>query len=65
MKHLNLVKENYFKHMLEAWLIVGTLLFSALVCFIHSIFPFMFKLTASNRLRWILDRTNHRQGQDE
>jgi hypothetical protein len=63
MKHLVLVKENYFKHMVEAWLIVATLLFAAIVCFIHSILPFMFQLTASNRLRWILDRTNTRQGQ--
>jgi hypothetical protein len=65
MKHLNLVKENYFKHMLEAWLVVITLLFSATVCFIHSIFPFAFQVTASNRLRWILNRTNHRQGHNE
>jgi hypothetical protein len=48
--------------MLEAWLVVITLLFSALVCFIHSVLPFAFELTASNRLRWILDRTNERQG---
>ena len=65
MNHLRLVKENYFKHMIEAWLIVATLLFSALVCFIHSIFPFVFQLTASTRLRWILDRTNNRQGKNE
>lgn len=64
MKHLKLVHENYFKHMLEAWLIVITLLFSAAVCFVHSIFPFAFQLTASNKLRWILDRTNKRQSND-
>jgi hypothetical protein len=65
MKHLKLVRENYFKHMIEAWLIVATLLFSAIVCFVHSIFPFAFQLTASNRLQWILHRTHHRQGKDE
>jgi hypothetical protein len=65
MKHLKLVHENYFRHMIEAWLIVATLLFSAIVCFIHSIFPFAFQVTASNRLRWILSRTHHRQGKDE
>jgi hypothetical protein len=65
MKHLKLVHENYFKHMLEAWFIVATLLFSAVVCFIHSILPFAFQTTASNRLRWILNRTHHRQGKDE
>ncbi|CAB5218133.1 hypothetical protein UFOVP204_15 [uncultured Caudovirales phage] len=65
MKHLNLVHENYFKHMAEAWLIVLTLLFSAVVCFIHSIFPFAFKTTASTRLKWILNRTNQRQGNND
>jgi ABC-type Na+ efflux pump permease subunit len=65
MKHLKMVNENYFKHMFEAWFIVITLLFSALVCFIHSIFPFLFQTTASNQLRKILNRTNTRQGRDE
>jgi hypothetical protein len=65
MKHLKLVHENYFKHMIEAWLIVATLLLSAVVCFIHSIFPFAFQVTASTRLRWILERTNNRQGNNE
>jgi hypothetical protein len=61
MKHLRLVNENYFKHMFEAWIIVLTLLFSAFVCFIHSIFPFLFQTTASSKLKWILSRTNNRQ----
>jgi hypothetical protein len=65
MKHLNLVHENYFKHLVEAWLIVITLLFSAVVCFIHSIFPFAFQTTASTCLKWILARTTNRQGGDE
>lgn len=64
MKHLKLVNENYFKHMFEAWLIVATLIFSAVVCFIHSIFPFLFQTTASNKLKWILNRTNKRQDND-
>jgi hypothetical protein len=65
MKHLKLVDENYFKHLVEAWLIVATLLFAAVVCFIHSVIPFAFQTTASDRLRWILNRTNERQGRDE
>jgi hypothetical protein len=64
MKHLKLVNENYFKHMLEAWLIVATLIFSALVCFVHSVFPFLFQTTASKKLKWILSRTNERQNND-
>jgi hypothetical protein len=64
MKHLKLVNENYFKHMFEAWLIVATLIFSAIVCFIHSIFPFLFQTTASTKLKWILGRTNKRQDND-
>jgi hypothetical protein len=65
MKHLKLVHENYFRHMIEAWFIVATLLFSAIVCFIHSIFPFAFQTTASTRLKWILTRTNQRQGNND
>lgn len=65
MKHLKLVHENYFKHMLEAWLIIAILLFSAFVCFIHSIFPFAFQTTASTLLKWILNRTNQRQGNND
>ena len=62
MKHLKLVNETYFRHMIEAWFIVLVLLFSTIVCFIHSIFPFVFQTTASTRLKWILNRTNERQG---
>jgi hypothetical protein len=62
MKHLRLVNENYFKHMFEAWLIVLTLLFSAFVCFIHSIFPFLFQTTASTMIKSIISRTDIRQG---
>lgn len=62
MKHLSLVKESYLKHLLEAWLIVGTLLFSAFVCLIHSFIPVLFQSTASNKLKWILNRTNSRRG---
>lgn len=62
MKHLKLVNETYFRHMIEAWFIVLVLLFSTIVCFIHSIFPFAFQTTASTRLKWILNRTNERQG---
>jgi len=62
MKHLKLVHENYFRHMIEAWLIVITFIVAALICFIHSIFPFLFQTTASTMVKNILARTNKRQG---
>ena len=65
MKHLKLVHENYFKHMFEAWLIVITLITAGLICFIHSIFPFLFQATASTMLKNIIDRTNKRQDINE
>ena len=61
MKHLKLVHENYFKHMLEAWIIVITFIFAGLICFIHSIFPFLFQTTASTMVKNIIKRTNKRQ----
>jgi hypothetical protein len=65
MKHLKLVHENYFKHMFEAWLIVITLITAGLICFIHSIFPFLFQTTASTMVKNIIDRTNKRQDINE
>ena len=65
MKHLNLVKENYFRHMLEAWLISATLIGASLICFLHSIFPFMFQSTASNMLKTIINRTDKRKNSHE
>lgn len=65
MKHLNSVNEGYLKHMIEAWLIVGTLIFCAVVCFLHSLFPFIFQTTASTRLRWIINRTEKRRFENE
>lgn len=62
MRHLKLVNENYFKHMLEAWLIVITFIGAGLICFIHSILPFLFQTTASTMVKNIIARTNKRQG---
>jgi hypothetical protein len=61
MKHLKLVNENYFKHMLEAWLVVVTFIGAGNICFVHSIFPFLFKTTASTMVKNIIKRTNERQ----
>jgi hypothetical protein len=65
MRHLKLVHENYFKHMIEAWLIVITFITAGLICFIHSIFPFLFQTTASTMVKNIIARTNKRQGIDD
>jgi hypothetical protein len=65
MKHLKLVNENYFKHMIEAWIVVVTFIGAGLICFVHSIFPFLFQTTASTMVKNILNRTNERQGIDE
>lgn len=65
MKHLRLVNEGYFKHLIEAWLVVATLIFAAVICFIHSILPFLFQSTASKKIQWILNRTNERKASDE
>ena len=65
MKHLRLVNEGYFKHLIEAWLFVTILIFAAVVCFIHSILPFLFQSTASKKIQWILNRTNERKASNE
>ena len=62
MKHLRLVKENYFKHLFEAWVVSATFILAGLVCFIHSIFPFAFQTTASTMVKKTILRTNRRQG---
>ena len=65
MKHLKLVKENYVKHMLEAWLVSIVFILAGLICFVHSIFPFVFQTTASKMVKKIISRTNQRQGLNE
>ncbi len=60
MSHLKDVKENYFTHLFEALLIVLSLIVATVTCFIHSIFPFLFKKTASSIIRKILQRTDER-----
>jgi len=62
MKHLKLVHENYFKHMLEAWLIVIVFIGAGVICFVHSIFPFLFQTTASTMVKKVIDRADRRQG---
>jgi hypothetical protein len=60
MRHLEEVKENYFKHLIEASLISLSLIAASLACFIHAILPFAFTKTASTIMRKILGRTDNR-----
>ena len=60
MKHLSEVKENYFKHLIEALLISLSLVAASLACLIHAIFPFALTKTASTIMRKILSRTDNR-----
>lgn len=62
MKHLKLVNENYFKHMIEAWSVAFIFIAAGLVCLLHSFLPFLFKTTASTMVKNIISRTNKRQG---
>lgn len=65
MKHLKLVNEKYIKHLLEAWLVSIVFIVAGIICFIHSIFPFIFQTTASTMVKKIISRTNKRQGINE
>ena len=60
MKHLDEVKENYFKHLVEASLISLSLIVASAACLLHAIFPFAFTKTASTIMRKILGRTDDR-----
>ena len=60
MSHLSELKEGYFKHLLEALLIVVSLFLAAGACFIHALVPGIFTKTASTIMRNILGRTDDR-----
>ena len=65
MKHLKLVNENYFKHMIEAWVISIIFIFAGFICFVHSLFPFLFETTASGMVKKSINKINKRQGINE
>jgi hypothetical protein len=64
MSHLKDVNETYFKHMREAISISVILLISCIACFIHSLFPFLFKSTASNNIKNILKSVEARNNNE-
>ena len=49
--HLSEVGETYFEHLYRALKVSFILLFTALVCFIHSILPFLFTTFVSNKIK--------------
>ena len=50
-KHLEETKENYFEHMGNALKISFQLLISALMAFIHGLFPSIFMTGASSKIK--------------
>ena len=47
-KHLDEEKLSYFQHMKRALIISLKLFFASMLCFIHSILPFLFTSSASS-----------------
>lgn len=52
-RHLVETGENYFEHLLFAFVISMWLFVTAIVLFCHTVFPFLFTSTASNNVKKI------------
>jgi hypothetical protein len=46
--HLHELNESYFQHMAAALKIAGTMLWTGMLCVVHSVFPFMFANRAND-----------------
>jgi hypothetical protein len=55
-KHPKAIGETYWEHYFYAMGFAGYLFIASISCFIHAIFPFLFKDTASNILCRILKK---------
>ena len=51
INHLSEVGETYFEHLYRALKVSFILLLTTLVCFIHSILPFLFTTFVSNKIK--------------
>jgi len=51
INHLSEVGETYFEHLYRALKVSLILLLTGLVCFIHSILPFLFTTFVSNKIK--------------
>jgi len=58
MSHLEEVNETYWQHFKCAIRFSGILLRMCIVCAVHSLFPELFKTTASTRLSTLLREMN-------
>ena len=58
--HPSSVNETYFEHMLIALRFSLRLAYASFAALIHSIFPFIFKNTASNTIKKLHDKINSR-----
>jgi hypothetical protein len=60
-EHPESAEETYFGHMLWAILYSLSLIVAGIVCAVHSVFPFLFKKTASSITEWVLDSNGRRR----
>ena len=58
--HPSSVKETYFEHMSIALGFSLRLAYSSFATLVHSLFPFLFKKTASNTIKELYDKINSR-----
>jgi len=56
LTHLETVNESYFRHMFLAMGFAFSMLWGAIACFIHAIFPNTFQKTGSDIIRKLHDR---------
>ena len=55
-RHLDEVGETYFEHLCMALSFAKHMLFGALACAIHAIFPFLFETTGSQKITQLHER---------
>ena len=58
--HPSSVNETYFEHMFIALGFSFRLVYASFAALVHSIFPFLFKKTASNTIKELYDKINSR-----
>jgi hypothetical protein len=54
-QHLKDKNINYLNHLTQALLISGKMLYGAIACFIHAVYPDVFQTAASDIARDIID----------
>ena len=64
-KHPAEKNETYFQHMFSAWKIIYFLKILELKCFVHSIFPFLYKDALSSKIECLKKMTERIEEPDE